>query len=282
MKSAGKRPVPERIWIMKRWIDTLAPALAFGAAGFALRLLQNRTGFEPDTGLPIPGNVPAIILPVLLAAAAVVLWLLSRRLGKAAAEQPFGALFSMDDRGGLCAVLAGGCIMAISGAAELMGTAGGGSMVLSADGMEFAAAPAGGSGSLLFAGVMSFLAGVCLVSAVFACRKSDSAPLALLAVPVCLLARLIPVYRRLSVNPVLADYYPEILGLMFLILGAYRLSGFAVQAGRPRVFSLYTGMTMVLALTLLADGVTPAALLMPGGALALAGFRMMLRTAPAE
>ena len=116
----------------------------------------------------------------------------------------------------------------------------------------------------------------------FACRKSDSAPLALLAVPVCLLARLIPVYRRLSVNPVLADYYPEILGLMFLILGAYRLSGFAVQAGRPRVFSLYTGMTTVLALTLLADGVTPAALLMLGGALALAGFRMMLRTAPAE
>ena len=96
-------------------------------------------------------------------------------------------------------------------------------------------------------------------------------PLILLAVPVCLLARLILVYRLRSANPVLADYYLEILGLMFLILAAYRLSGFAVQAGRPRIFSFYAEVTAVLALSMLADGAAPSALLTLGGALALTG-----------
>ena len=40
--------------------------LCLGAAGMSLRLLQNMTGFEPGTGLPIPGSIPGILLPVLL------------------------------------------------------------------------------------------------------------------------------------------------------------------------------------------------------------------------
>ena len=31
--------------------------LCLGAAGMSLRLLQNMTGFEPGTGLPIPGSI---------------------------------------------------------------------------------------------------------------------------------------------------------------------------------------------------------------------------------
>ena len=34
-------------------------ALVGGAAAAVLRLLQNTTGFEEGTGLPIPGNLPA-------------------------------------------------------------------------------------------------------------------------------------------------------------------------------------------------------------------------------
>ena len=41
--------------------------LCLGATGMSLRLLQNMTGFEPGTGLPIPGSIPGILLPVLLA-----------------------------------------------------------------------------------------------------------------------------------------------------------------------------------------------------------------------
>ena len=58
---------------MKHRFSIPALSVCFGAVGFLLRLLQNRTGFEPDTGLPIPGSVPAILLPILLMAAALLL-----------------------------------------------------------------------------------------------------------------------------------------------------------------------------------------------------------------
>lgn len=63
---------------MKHRFSIPALSVCFGAVGFLLRLLQNRTGFEPDTGLPIPGSVPAILLPILLMAAAGVLYLAVR------------------------------------------------------------------------------------------------------------------------------------------------------------------------------------------------------------
>ena len=49
--------------------QSLLPLLALvsGAAAFVLRLLQNRTGFEAATGLPVPGNVPGLVLVALLA-----------------------------------------------------------------------------------------------------------------------------------------------------------------------------------------------------------------------
>ena len=59
---------------MKHRFSIPALSVCFGAVGFLLRLLQNRTGFEPDTGLPIPGSVPAILLPILLMAAAGILY----------------------------------------------------------------------------------------------------------------------------------------------------------------------------------------------------------------
>ena len=46
--------------------------LCLGAAGMSLRLLLNMTGFEPGTGLPIPGSIPGILLPVLLAMKALI------------------------------------------------------------------------------------------------------------------------------------------------------------------------------------------------------------------
>ena len=98
----------------------------------------------------------------------------------------------------------------------------------------------------------------------------------------CLLARLILVYRLRSTDPVLEDYYLELWGLMALILAAYRLSGFTVQAGRPRMFTLCEAAVAVLALTMLPDGAAPAVVLIRGGGIALTGFQMMLWIDSAE
>ena len=69
---------------------------------------------------------------------------------------------------------------------------------------------------------------------------------------------------------------------MALILAAYRLSGFTVQAGRPRMFTLYEAAVAVLALTMLTDGAAPAVVLILGGGIALTGFQMMLWIDSAE
>ena len=56
----------------KRYALPLTAALG-GAAACVLRLLQNHTGYEADTGLPIPGNFAALALAVLLAGLAAAL-----------------------------------------------------------------------------------------------------------------------------------------------------------------------------------------------------------------
>ena len=131
-----------------------------------------------------------------------------------------------------------------------------------------------------------------LFAAVTVCRKGgkqapDGEPKTsgslLLLPPAALVIRLVLTYRLDSVNPVLAAYYVELLALVFLTLGFYRLSSFAYKAGRTRRFALYTSAAVVLCLAALADsGCTfPARLLYAGGAVTLLGFLLLRLLAPA-
>lgn len=243
-----------------------------------LRLQQNRTGFEADTGLPIPGNLPAVLLPVLFAVSAVVLLTVAVRTLPTKAEGSFHQQFDLSRTSTLFAVMIGGGVMAFSGLWELIDALSGQrGYVLSADGMELIAQGSGTEQTAVIMGALSVAAGVCLLcGAVFSRRAESVLYLPLLAVPVCLLARMIFVYRLHSVDPVLEAHYLEILGLTVLILAFYRLSGFAVQAGNPRLFYVYAVLSVVLALPLMADGGT-AAVLNLGGAIALTGFLRMQR-----
>ena len=252
-------------------------SLAAGAACLALRLLQNHIGFEADTRLPVPGSLPALLLPLLLLLSAAALILLTRRLPRST-EAPFSAQFGGADAKCLTLTVLGCFLVGLSGVWELLRAVSGGQAVLSADGLSVVtSAGSGTSGAIM--GVLSIAAAAGLFCGLLACRKETVSPLPLLAVPVSLLIRLVFVYRLDSVDPVLAHYYPELLGLMALILGSYRLSGFTVKAGNPRLFTLYTGLSVICSLTLLADGITPAACLTLGGAAALAGFCWTMREA---
>ena len=244
-------------------------SLAAGAACLALRLLQNHIGFEADTRLPVPGSLPALLLPLLLLLSAAALIFLTRRLPRST-EAPFSAQFGGADAKCLTLTVLGCFLVGLSGVWELLRAVSGGQAVLSADGLSvIASVGSGTSGAIM--GVLSIAAAAGLFCGLLACRKETVSPLPLLAVPVSLLIRLVFVYRLDSVDPV--------LGLMALILGSYRLSGFTVKAGNPRLFTLYTGLSVICSLTLLADGITPAACLTLGGAAALAGFCWTMREA---
>lgn len=275
---------------MKKNLVLPVVAVLGGAAAFVLRLLQNRTGFEPDTGLPIPGNIPALALSGLLAVLAAVLCILVRKLPKDA--EP-GAVFPQDfstaDSRLLLLPVTGVLLIALSGLADLAQGLG----ILPA-GVPYPADVYAltSNAEVLFSGfsqkillpmgILSLASAVGLFLAVMSCHPREGRRQApgtvLLITPAVLVVRLVLTYRVDSVNPALERYYVELLALVFLTLGFYRLSSFAFLSGRTRRFALYTVPAVVLSLAALADSGTAsqsARLLYLGGALTLLGFLLL-------
>ena len=274
-------------------------AVLGGGCAFLLRLWQNRTGFEADTGLPIPGAPAGAVLAGFLAVMAVLLWVLSRRLPK---ETEAGPLLPRDFAAAeprlLLLPVSGALLLALAGLADLYEGLGLGNLLsqfLAAADPEEAAALLGAAGfspaAQKLLGILSLLSAAALFPAISACRRASGgqtppfqgAPL-LLFPPVALVVRLVLTYRLDSVNPVLGSYYVELLALVFLTLGFYRLSSFAFLAGRSRLFAFYTCGAAVLGLAALADGGPhfSSLLLMLGGTAVLLGFLLLMGPAPAE
>lgn len=252
---------------MKKYLCFPALALAGGAAAFVLRLQFCRTGFESGTGLPVPGNLYGWGSLLLLAVLAVLTVVLSRKLPdeKGHDSLPFAEAFLSTSAIPLTILVTGIFLLAASGLYDLYS-----GLLVNASRME------------IIVGVLTVLSAACLFSVVPLCRKHPdkepclTAPNALL-VPVCyLVVRLVLTYRVDSVNPSLSLYYVEILSLVFLTLGFYRLSSFAFQVGRTRRFALYAVCAIILCIATLADGHgLSATLLYAGGAATLLGFLLL-------
>lgn len=271
-------------------------ALVGGAAAAVLRLLQNTTGFEEGTGLPIPGNLPATALVILLVLLAAVLILLVRRLPQKAAPA-FPADFTARDPRLLFVPMAGLFLMGISGVLDLV--AGLGltetliqSAVSAADpsGMTSVVAISSSDGyssqAHLILGVLDLLAAAGLFFAVRACgTKHRHSRLRfngtwVLAPVLAMAVRLVLAYRVDSVNPALEAYYVELLALVFLNLAFYRFSSFSFDAGRTRRFALYACCAVVLCLAAFCDSSSLSARLLEIGAgLCVLGFLLLHLTA---
>ena len=271
-------------------------ALVGGAAAAVLRLLQNTTGFEEGTGLPIPGNLPATALVILLVLLAAVLILLVRRLPEKAAPA-FPADFTARDPRLLFVPMAGLFLMGISGVLDLV--AGLGLTETLIQGAVSAADPSGmtsvvaisssdgySSQAHLILGVLDLLAAAGLFFAVRACgTKHRHSRLRfngtwLLAPVLAMAVRLVLAYRVDSVNPALEAYYVELLALVFLNLAFYRFSSFSFDAGRTRRFALYACCAVVLCLAAFCDSSSLSARLLEIGAgLCVLGFLLLHLTA---
>ena len=261
-------------------------ALVGGAAAAVLRLLQNTTGFEEGTGLPIPGNLPATALVILLV-----------RLLPEKAAPAFPADFTARDPRLLFVPMAGLFLMGISGVLDLV--AGLGltetliqSAVSAADpsGMTSVVAISSSDGyssqAHLILGVLDLLAAAGLFFAVRACgTKHRHSRLRfngtwLLAPVLAMAVRLVLAYRVDSVNPALEAYYVELLALVFLNLAFYRFSSFSFDAGRTRRFALYACCAVVLCLAAFCDSSSLSARLLEIGAgLCVLGFLLLHLTA---
>lgn len=278
--------------------QSLLPLLALvgGAVAFVLRLLQNRTGFEAATGLPVPGNVPGLVLIALLAVLALAFRLLVCRLpGETDPGPAFPAGFAAGSSAQVFLPVAGALLMALSGLADLAEGLGGVNLLAR---LQAAADPYGAvamesvsgfaSKAQLLLGLLALVSGAAVFVAAAACRQGSREAVApfqgslLLIPPVALVVRLVLTYRLDSINPALEAYYVELLALVFLTLGFYRLSSFAFQSGRTRRFALYACGAIVLCVAALADGGPhlSSLLLYAGGAAALLGF-LLLRLAHA-
>lgn len=275
----------------KRYALPLTAALG-GAAACVLRLLQNHTGYEADTGLPIPGNFAALALAVLLIGLAAVLALTARLLPSE--EDPGPVLprdFSTENAGLLSIPMCGVFLLALSGLCDLAE-----SLRVLPEGLVtsrhaiYGILRAGGLGfspqGQLLLGALTLAAAASLFPVLAGCRRREGgprhkAPAAITLLPVAaLVVRLVLTYRIDSVNPSLTMYYLELLALVFLTLGFYRLSSFAFQAGQTRRFGFYAACSLVLCAASLADGSAylSSLLLYAGGALTLMGF-LLLRVA---
>lgn len=274
----------------------LLPALSLlgGAAAFLLRLLQNRTGFEADTGLPVPGNPWAIALMAALVLLAAAVWCLSRWVPDEVSAPPssFEAAFASPAALPLTILIAGLFLTALSGAADLAAGLG---IILPGPDAAYEAEvflPAQRDTAALLCGVLSLLIAASGMAAAISCRRSSKDvteknsskefnPNLLLVAPICLVVRLVVTYRDLSVDPSLSAYYVEILALVCTTLAVYRLSSFGFQCGRTRRFFQYAAAAVILCMAALADGDSISSMLFyAGSALTLWGWMLQRLSAP--
>ena len=106
-----------------------------------------------------------------------------------------------------------------------------------------------------------------------------------------LVMRLVVTYRLCSIDPTAGNYVIEILALVFLTMGFFRLSAFAFGESKPRSFIFCAVMATVFALASAADFGThifalSSLLLYVGSGLALLGFLLLYlngaRNTPSE
>lgn len=222
------------------------------AAALILRLVQDRIGFSPETGLPVPGSPLTWLLPVFLIALGAALFFLVRRLpARHPDPRAFQDIFSI--QGSVAPLFCGITLLVLSGAAEIWS-------VLSASASP-ASAGALPSAVPLLSGGLTALAGLCLLPPILSasrgrrsCGRRTAPPSLLLLAPAAMVFRLVLAYRTRSSNPTLSAYALEILALSFAALAFFQLASFAFEDGNVRIFSFLSGGGAILCAASLADG----------------------------
>lgn len=259
--------------------DIILPAVAAGAGalGFGLRRWQMSSGFEPDTGLAIPGAPAAVALVACSAALAVLLLLLAwgskERMGWKRAFQ--GAEN--------CPVYMTAMVLA---AFLLLGSAG--IEVLAYPGSFQTAQAAESWGVRTAAAVLPPLRillclGGCpcvLVWAKNLYRRGEGGKESLPLLELCFLfcVWLVSNYQSCAADPVVMNYIWEVLAICFSLLGLYYVASYSfLKEGHPRRTVLVCLMAVFFSLTAMGGKLPVSELLRCGfSALFLGGHAALI------
>ncbi len=189
-------------------------ALAGALLGFALRCWQLNRGAD-ITGHLRAGHPSGIVLAIFCAVIIATLALLSRRLEPRAVYTESVS----SDAPELAVSAAAAVVLVFSAALSLL--------------TEH-------SGTQLFIGALGLLAGLCFAVTAAQRFRGIVPPLALHILPcVFLAARLIVVFKRWSVDPVVQDYCYNLFASIAGMCATYHLGGFCLGKGQRRLTAFW-------------------------------------------
>lgn len=223
---------------------------AQGLALFALRLIQLRTGFDPETGLSLP-SLPGTLLAAALAVCALAELALCLRLPRD--NVSFAAQFTSPERSmpalvAGCFLLAAGGVLLLAEALPIRGVA---AMVTG-----LLAVAAGGGFLLLIRQI-----------------RSGGEPTVFPILPAMFFSVffLLSAYLPADSDPVLARFYLPVLAAAVTAFAFSELAGFLRRESSPRRFAWTAECAVTLCIAALADALTS-----PGRCLLYAGCALLL------
>ena len=238
-------------------------SLAAGVTLFGLRLMQNQTGFDPETGLPLP-NVPGYALIAALAVVLVSQLLLQRTLPRE--KFSFADAFIPARQLKLPLVLgsmllaAGGAFLAVTSVTEAAGIA------------------------RIAAGALGVAAGFGLIlSTKQLLSGAEVSVVPLLPLLFFGVFLVLSIYLPSADDPILARFYIPVLASAAAAIAFSQLAGFLYRESGHRRFAVTGNLALSLCIAALADPLgTPILILLAGCAVVLGAFLLMQEDAPTE
>lgn len=227
----------------------LLPALTVlaGGVGFGLRKWQLASGFEPDTGLPIPATPAALALMgwTALVAAAVILLCLRYQ-----SPTDLAALNAGGNSLYLTAAVLSAFLLLAAAVADAMAYPD----LKQAAGESASALPAALPALRLALCAGGFLCALLWARQLY--REVEKARQSLPLLELCLLGCvwLISDYQVRAAEPITTNFVYEVLAIVCTLMGLYYLAGYSFQAGKPRRTMVLCLLGIYFSMVTLADG----------------------------